>query len=392
MKNKKYNLADNTIGPSDYKVMENFLKARKYLNQSRYTRNFEKKFSKFLSSKYSIFVNSGSSANLLMAQVLLEGNYLKNKVVVLPAVSWSTTVSPFLQLGYKTILCDCDKVNLGLCTDNLEEICKKYNPGLVLIVNVLGHSNNNEKIKKLKKKYKFELIEDNCESLGSKTNKNVLGTTGLASSHSFYYGHHISTIEGGMVSTNDKKFYNLSLAIRSHGWARDVEKKFRLNLEKKYKIDEFKSLFTFYYSGFNIRSTDFNASLGLEQIKKINKISKIREKNYKRYSRNLNSFWCQKSKLKLVSSFGYATFVKNRLEVFRFLRSKKIQSRPLICGNMGQQPFIKRINKYNLNLKNAKFVDQYGIYLPNHTNLSLKDVDFISSQFLKVAKPISFNK
>ena len=391
MKNKKYNLADNTIGPSDYKVMENFLKARKYLNQSKYTRKFEKKFSKFLNSKYSIFVNSGSSANLLMAQVLLEGNYLKNKVVVLPAVSWSTTVSPFLQLGYKIILCDCDKDNLGLCTDDLEKICKRYNPGLVLIVNVLGHSNNNEKIKKLKKKYKFEFIEDNCESLGSKTDKNVLGTTGLASSHSFYYGHHISTIEGGMVSTNDKKFYNLSLAIRSHGWARDLEKKFRLSLEKKYKIDEFKSLFTFYYSGFNIRSTDFNASLGLEQIKKISKISKIREKNYKRYNQNLNSFWCQKSKLKLLSSFGYATFVKNRIEVFRFLRSKKIQSRPLICGNMGQQPFIKKINKYNLNLKNAKFVDRYGIYLPNHANLSLKDVDFISSQFLKVAKPISFD-
>ena len=389
---KNYNLAYNTIGSDDYKVMERFLKNRKYLNQSVYTKNFENKFSKLLGTKNSVFVNSGSSANMLMAQVLLEGNFLKNKTVVLPAVSWSTSVSPFLQLGYKVILCDCDKHNLGLCTHDLEKICKKFNPGLVLIVNVLGHANNYKKIEYLKKKYKFQLIEDNCESLGSGIGKKKLGTLGLASSHSFYYGHHISTIEGGMVSTRDRKFYNLALAIRSHGWARDMEKKFRLNLEKKFKIDEFKSLFTFYYSGFNIRSTDFNACIGIEQIKKIHQIAKIRQKNFLRYKSNLKSFWFQKSDLSILSSFGYATFVKNRLEVYKYLKSKKIQSRPLICGNIGQQPFIKKNIKRVFNLDNAKFVDKYGIYLPNHTNLSLQDIDFISKKFSNIAQPIFFNE
>ncbi len=389
---KNYNLAYNTIGSNDYKVMERFLKKRKYLNQSVYTKNFENKFSKFLGTRNSVFVNSGSSANLLMAQVLLEGSFLKNKTVVLPAVSWSTSVSPFVQLGYKVILCDCDKYNLGLCTYDLEKICKKFNPGLVLIVNVLGHANNYKKIEYLKKKYKFELIEDNCESLGSALGKKKLGTLGLASSHSFYYGHHISTIEGGMISTKDRKFYNLALAIRSHGWARDMEKKFRLNLEKKFKIDEFKSFFTFYYSGFNIRSTDFNACIGIEQIKKIHQIAKIRQKNFLRYKSNLKSFWFQKSDLSILSSFGYATFVKNRLEVYKYLKSKKIQSRPLICGNIGQQPFIKKNIKTFFNLDNAKFVDKYGIYLPNHTNLSLQDIDFISKKFSNIAQPISFNE
>ena len=389
---KNYNLAYNTIGSNDYKVMERFLKKRKYLNQSVYTKNFENKFSKFLGTRNSVFVNSGSSANLLMAQVLLEGNFLKNKNFVLPAVSWSTSVSPFIQLGYKVILCDCDKYNLGLCTYDLEKICKKFNPGLVLIVNVLGHANNYKKIEYLKKKYKFELIEDNCESLGSGIGKKKLGTLGLASSHSFYYGHHISTIEGGMISTKDRKFYNLALAIRSHGWARDMEKKFRLNLEKKFKIYEFKSFFTFYYSGFNIRSTDFNACIGIEQIKKIHQIAKIRQKNFLRYKSNLKSFWFQKSDLSILSSFGYATFVKNRLEVYKYLKSKKIQSRPLICGNIGQQPFIKKNIKRIFNLDNAKFVDKYGIYLPNHTNLSLQDIDFISKKFSNIAQPISFNE
>ena len=204
----------------------------------------------------------------MIAQTLLEGNFLRNKTVVLPAVSWSTTVSPFLQLGYKIILCDCDSSNLGLDISKLEKICKKYNPGLVVVVNVLGHSNDFKNMKKIQKKYKFEIIEDNCESMGSEKNKKKLGNNGLASSHSFYYGHHISTIEGGIVSTNNNKFNNIALAIRSHGWARDVDLKFKRTLEKKFKIDEFKSLYTFYYSGLNIRSTDFNAEIGLNQIKK----------------------------------------------------------------------------------------------------------------------------
>lgn len=387
---KNYKLAHDTIDSEDYINMINFLKKRKFLTQSKVTRKFEQNFSKFLKSKYSIFINSGSSANLLIAQTLLEGNYLKNKIAVLPAVSWSTTVSPYLQLGFKVILCDCDKYDLGICPDKLEKICKKYKPSVVKVVNVLGHSNNFEKIIKLKKKYKFILVEDNCESMGSTQAKKGLGTFGLASSHSFYFGHHISTIEGGMVSTNDKNFYNVALAIRSHGWARDVQKSFKNKLEKKFGVDEFKSLYTFYYSGLNIRSTDFNANIGIRQLKKIKKISRIRHKNFMRYKKNLQNFWFQQSNLKLVSSFGYATFVKNRLEVFKFLKSKKIQTRPLICGNMGQQPFWKNQLTQKHKLPNAEFIDKYGLYLPNHANLSLKDIDFICKKFNLIAKPISF--
>ena len=389
---KTYKLAENTIDNKDYEVLISFLKKRKYLNQSKVTKTFEKKFSHFLGSKFSTFVNSGSSANLLIAQTLLEGNYLKNKVAVLPAVSWSTTVSPYLQLGYKIILCDCNKENLGIDTNHLEKICKKYNPGVLVLVNVLGHSNDYEKILFLKKKYKFQVIEDNCESLGSANRNKKLGTFGLASSHSFYFGHHISTIEGGMVSTKDRKFYNISLAIRSHGWARDMENKFKKKLEKKYKVDEFVSLYTFYYSGLNIRSTDLNATLGLKQLKKISSISKIRHRNFYYYKKKLNKYWFQKSKLNLLSSFGYATFVKNRLEVYKYLKSKKIQSRPLICGNMGQQPFWKKKLTNPDKLSNAKFVHNYGLYLPNHAHINKTDIDHISKCFSQIAKPVFFNK
>ena len=192
-------LAHNTIDQKDYKVLIRFLQKNSYLNQSKVTKKFEKQFSKKINTKYSVFVNSGSSANLLIAQTLLQGNFLKNKIVIVPSVSWSTTVSPFIQLGFKVLLCDCDKKTLGVDIKHLEKLCKKFKPGLLVVVNVLGHSNNFKGIIKLKKRYNFELIEDNCESLGSKTKNKNLGTFGLASSHSFYFGHHISTIEGGMV-------------------------------------------------------------------------------------------------------------------------------------------------------------------------------------------------
>jgi len=387
---KIYKLAHNTIDNKDYDILINFLKKRKYLNQSKVTKLFEKKFSNFLGVKNSAFVNSGSSANLLMAQTLLEGNYLKNKVAILPAVSWSTTASPYLQLGYKVILCDCDTENLGISITHLEQICKKNNPGLLVLVNVLGHGNDSERILHLKRKYNFQIIEDNCESLGSSSNSKKLGTLGLASSHSFYFGHHISTIEGGMVSTNDKRFYNISLGVRAHGWARDMQKAFRKKLEKKFNVNEFEALYTFYYSGFNFRSTDLNATLGIQQLKKINRISKVRHKNFYYYKEKLSKFWCQNSRLDLLSSFGYATFVKNRLEVYKYLKSKKIQCRPLICGNIAQQPFWKKNFFRQKKLVNAPFVHRYGLYLPNHANLNRLDIDYISKCFKRLAKPIFF--
>ena len=133
-----------------------------------------------------------------------------------------------------------------------------------------------------------------------------------------------------------------------------------------------------------------NAALGINQLKKINRISRIRHRNYFHYKKKLNNFWHQRSKLNILSSFGYATFVKNRLEVFKYLRSKKIQSRPLICGNMGQQPFWKKKFVNQTKLENAYFVNKYGIYLPNHASLSFNEINYITKCFIQIAKPISF--
>lgn len=386
---KKYALAQDTISKKEIVSLTKWLLKDNQLTKGRLTIEFEKKFSKFINSKYSIFVNSGSSANLLMLSALLESGRLKNKKAIVAAVSWVTTVTPFMQLNFDIDLCDCDVNNLGVDLDHFEYLCKKKKPSIAMLVNVLGHPNDIYKIKKICKKYDVILLEDSCEALGTKIDKKKIGTHGLSSSFSFYYGHHISTIEGGMVITDDFDLYNIMLSIRSHGWSRDIHKIAKKKLLKEYKVDEFRNLYTFYYSGYNLRSTDLNAFLGLGQLKKLNKICQVRYDNFKAYEKNLPDFWCQKSSSNFISSFAYGTLVKNRMQVYEYLKKFNIETRPLICGNIGRHPFW--VKKYgNCILKNADIVHEFGLYLPNHYNLSRNDIFFISQKFKEIAVPKFF--
>lgn len=373
---KQIKLTDNTISLKDINSLINWLKKNPRLTKGDLTLKFEKIFSKWIKRKYSIFVNSGSSANLLIAQGLIEANMLRNKTILAPAVSWVTTITPFMQMGYKVKLCDCNKSDLGLDINHLEKLCKQYKPSLIILVHVLGHANDMKAIRKICSKYKVKILEDTCEALGTTYEGKNLGTFGIASSFSFYYGHHISTIEGGMLTIDDKKLYNVLLSIRSHGWGRDLENKERKQLEKKYNIDNVRSLYTFYYSGFNLRPTDLNAFLGIEQMKVLTRKIKTRFRNFRLYQKLLSNFWTQNSDAKIVSNFGYAIMVKNRQEVFNYLKKNKIETRPLICGNMGQQPFW--LKKYKRpKLPNAEKIHKHGLYLPNHENLNQKQVKYI---------------
>lgn len=386
---KKYALAQDTISKKEIVSLTKWLLKDNQLTKGRLTIEFEKKFSKFINSKYSIFVNSGSSANLLMLSGLLESGRLKNKKAIVAAVSWVTTVTPFMQLNFDIDLCDCDVNNLGVDLDHFEYLCKKNKPSIAMLVNVLGHPNDIYKIKTICKKYDVILLEDSCEALGTKLDKKKIGTHGLSSSFSFYYGHHISTIEGGMVITDDFDLYNIMLSIRSHGWSRDIHKRAKKKLLQEYKVDEFRDLYTFYYSGYNLRSTDLNAFLGLGQLKKLNKICQVRYDNFKAYEKNLSDFWCQKSSSNFISSFAYGTLVKNRMQVYEYLKKFNIETRPLICGNIGRHPFW--VKKYgNCILKNADIVHEFGLYLPNHYNLSSNDIFFISKKFKEIAVPKFF--
>jgi len=383
----KYKLADDTIDKSEIINLSKWLIKGHKLTQGKNTQIFQNNFSKYLGIRQSIFVNSGSSANLLIAQSLLESKLLKNKVVIAPTLSWATTVTPFLQLGYDVKLCDTNLEDLGLNIQHLENLCKQYRPSVIILVHVLGHANNLKEILRICKKYNIFLIEDTCEALGSTINKKKLGTFGIASSFSFYYGHHISTIEGGMVCTNNKDLANIMKSVKSHGWLREYTKKDHKIIFKKNNISEFQSKFSFFYSGFNIRSTDLNAYLGISQLKKINRISKVREINYNIYKKNLKNFHFLNCNTTKLSNFGFATLVDNREQVYEHLLKKKIECRPIIAGDISNQPFWLKNNKKQ-KFPFANLIDKNGIYLPNHANLSKKDVNYICSEFSKIAKVI----
>ena len=377
-------LAQDTISRDELANLSEWLLGDNRLTKGPLCKQFEEEFAKWQGSKYTIFVNSGSSANLLMAQSLLESGRLKNKKVIAPGVSWCTTVTPFMQLGFDVSLCDCDADDLGLDIEHLEALCEKKNPSIVICVHVLGHPNKMDKIKQIYDKYNAVLLEDSCEALGTVYKGKKCGSIGLAGSFSFYYGHHISTIEGGMVVTDDNELYNIMLSIRSHGWARDVEDKYHDSWSRKYEIDEIRDLYTFYYSGFNLRSTDLNAFLGLSQLKKIDEYAKIRNRNYNLYTKELTDFWCQKSECDFLSHFAYGVLVQNRLEVYKHMIKNGVEVRPLICGNIGLHPFW--IKKYGAqNLKNADIVHNFGLYLPNHAKIGDDEVKYICDKFKEVA-------
>ena len=372
-------LATETIDKNDIKGLIAWLKTYPKLTQGKLTQKFEKKFAKWIGAKYAIFCNSGSSANLLMLSSLLQADIIKkNSKVVVPAICWSTDVAPIFQLNLNPLLCDINLENLSLDLSHLEQIYRTEKPDVLFLVSILGFSSDIKNILKLSKKYNVKIIEDNCESVGSKFNNKKLGNFGLMSSFSTFFGHHFSTIEGGIVTTNDKKIFNILKMLRSHGWDRDLEIKEKKKLRKFWKINDFNALYTFYYSGYNLRSTNLQAFIGLNQLKKLNRFCKIREKNFNYYQKKIiNNYWKIKPiKNSFVSNFGYPIISPFKNEIVKELTKQRIQVRPLISGSMSKQPFFRK----NIKIKPFKAsteVDKFGMYLPNHHDLSFKQIDFI---------------
>ena len=387
---KNINLADNTISQVELESTARWMLAGNRLTKSTVTTNFEFEFAKWVGAKHAVFVNSGSSANLLMIASAIHSGMIQKKVAIAPAVSWVTTVSPLLQMGFDVRLCDCDAEDLGMDLNKLEELCKQDPPSVIILVHVLGHANKMKEITTICEKYGVLLLEDTCEALGSEYSSKKLGTHSTAGSFSFYYGHHISTIEGGMVVTEDSELYQIMLSLRSHGWSRDLSPHKRNSLQKEFEIDDFSNLYTFYYPGFNLRSTDLQAHLGLQQLNRLDSICEVRFKNFERYRDKLSNFYSQKSNSNFLSSFAYGTLVENRLEVYKKLKENNIESRPLICGNIAKHPFWQSKSEDEF-LLNANIVHDYGIYLPNHYNLDSSDIDWVCEVFTSVAVPKFFN-
>lgn len=390
MNHSKIKLADNTIsGPEIARLCE-WMQSGNQLTKGPVTRDFERQFAEFYGVDHALFVNSGSSANLVLAYGLKLTGKLKNNRVVVPAVSWVTTVAPYLQLGFDVVLCDCDPKNLGLNLNHLEKLIRDVDPALVVAVNVLGHANDYAGIKAMLTP-DCVLLEDNCEGFGSRAADIYLGTHGLGSSFSFYYGHHLSTIEGGMVITDDKDLLDVMTSVRSHGWNRDLTPSASMKLRDLCSVDEFRDLYTFYFPGFNLRSTDLQAKLGIGQLEKAEFVVQKRQRLFEHYRANLgHKFFVQESEIDVISSFAFGTLVTDPASVSRHLAENGIESRPLICGNIGRQPFWLAACGASGDLPFADLVHDHGIYLPIHCGLDDSDVEFVCDKFMEVAKEICF--
>ena len=369
-------LVNDTIDNTDIDGLIDWLKTYPRLTKGPLTIELEKKWSKWLGVDNSIFCNSGSSANLLMLWALVEANRIsKNSKIVVPSAAWATDLSPVIQLGMTPILCDINLEDLSVDLEHLESIFKTTKPEVLLLVSVLGLVPDMEKIVELCNKYNVILLEDTCESMGSKFKDKKLGTYGLMSSFSTYFGHHISTIEGGFVSTDDGELYEVLKSIRSHGWDRDANPEYSKYLRNQWKTSDFDALYTFYHSGFNLRSTDLQAFIGLGQIDKLDSICKKRNKNFKIYQKELASLtpfinpWYDC----FISNFAYPVIHENRDMIVKRLQDANIEVRPMICGSMGTQPFyVKQYGKKEL--PNASIIDKYGFYVPNHPGLTKEEI------------------
>lgn len=374
-------LVKDTITKKEINHLIKWLKTYPRLTKGEQTLEFEKQFAKWIGTDYALFINSGSSANLLMVYALKYAGLLPNNKVAVPTLSWATDLAPILQFGIEPVLIDCNLKNLSVDLKHLEKVFKEEKPDAFILVSVLGLSPDMDKIVELCKKYEVLLIEDNCESQGTEHKTQKLGTFGLMSSFSTFFGHTMSTIEGGIITTNDESLYHLLLQLRSHGWDRDLPKHEQQLLRTLYNVDDFEALYTFYVPGFNLRSTDLQAFIGIEQLKTIDKVIKKRNQNFKSYVSKLkNHIWVPTPlKNTYTASFCFPVIAESKEQrdrIIKRLTDHKIECRPLICGSMGTQPFYTE--KYERKeLPNSKKIDECGFYVPNHPYLTKEEIDLV---------------
>jgi CDP-6-deoxy-D-xylo-4-hexulose-3-dehydrase len=375
-------LVSDTINKDDINCLIKWLNQDEIprLTKGDLTWELEEKWAKKIDTKYSIYLNSGSSAILLTLAALQHTNRLKNNKIIIPGLSWATDVSSPMLLGMEPILCDCNLEDLSCDLEHLENLFIVHSPSSFILVSPLGLVPDMERITELCKKYDVILLEDVCESMGSKYNNKYLGSFGFASFFSMYFGHHLSTIEGGFINTDDEDFYYALLMMRSHGWDRDLPKNIQEKLRNENNINEFDSLYTFYLPGFNLRSTDLQAFIGLKSIDKLDEYSEKRNKNFQAYKSLIknNQLNINNKKSNFISNFAYPIVNKNRTNIIKKLIDNNIEVRPLIAGDMSKKPvWVKKYGE--VKLINCRLINEYGFYIPNHQDLTIEQIKFISN-------------
>ena len=364
-----YPLTYSSWGNEEINKIHQVIKSGQY-TYSKKVKEFENLYSKFFKMKYGVMVNSGSSANLIAISSLFykKNNPLKRgDEVIVPAISWSTTYSPLQQYGLKLKFIDVDPKTINIDFMKLKKAITNKTK-LIVAVSILGNPCNLSEIKDLCKRKNIYFMEDNCESLGAKYKNKYTGTFGDINTMSFFYSHHISTIEGGMITTNNEELAELMRSLRSHGWTRDIINKKQFGIKKK----DYEK-YDFILPGYNVRPNEIYAAVGISQLKKLDKFIKIRRKNfllYKNIFEKNKIFDIQKENGKS-SAFSLIFVFKKKFrhlkdKIYADLRKNNIQFR-LITGGCFLKHSAKKYFDYSIykNINNANYIHENGFFLGN---------------------------
>lgn len=363
-----WKLQENVINDSHLDLLVSFIKETKRFTQFTKVAEFEAEFAKWQGCRYSVYVNSGSSANLLLVNSAKEYYGWENgDEVIVPAVTWPTTITPVMQSGLTPVFVDINLSDLSL---DYDKINPKISPKTraIFVAHLLGFPSNIDRLQEIIAGRNIVILEDCCESQGATQNGTKVGNLGVAGTFSFYWGHHMTTVEGGMLCTNNEELYKLFLLKRSHGLAREIPPENHARLKETYKDIDFD--FLFLTDGFNMRNTEFNAVLGLAQIACIDDFIRQRNKNYLAFIAICKEYQNELILLEVpgISSFVLPFLFKNtekKLAFQEIIRAAGIESRPLISGNLLRQPFL---NKYynDADYRNADFIHNNAFYVGNN--------------------------
>lgn len=374
-------LMNNAITKEDVLDLIHFISGTDKYTSGEKVIEFEKKWNDWLGSKYSLFVSSGSTANFLLISSIIERYNLKPKdKVLVPSCTWATTVGPIVQLGLEPVFCDINYYDFSFDISHMEDIKEKNNDiKVVFVTHLLGIPANIEKYKEIFPNSIF--IEDSCESHGATINGNKVGNFSSGSTFSFYYGHHMTTIEGGMVSCSDKELYEIMKMKRSHGMAREASKDTFESYQDKYPDIDKKFLFA--TDGYNFRNTEIAAVLGISQLKRLDENIKKRVDNFNLFVKmlNENKDLFEIPKTKGNSSFCLPFIVKDlklKEKLMVEMNKNGIETRPIMAGNLLEQPFLKNfsLNKENANVE---YIHSNGFYIGNNHIIGSTELEFLSN-------------
>ena len=373
-------------------ALTEFIAEANILSMGEHCKLFESNFAKHQDRNHCCFVNSGSSANLLLIQSLINLGRLRiGDKIAFSSLTWSTNVMPIIQLGLVPIPIDVELDTLNISSKKLEETCKNESIKCLFITNLLGFCSDLDKIEKYCSSNNIILLEDNCESLGSVLKGKKLGNFGLASTTSFFVGHHLSTIEGGSVLTDDKELHDMFMITRAHGWSRNIDSNLQSELLQKHKVDTFYNQYSFYELGYNLRPTEINGFLGNNQLAYLDLMISIRQENYFLYQsaadKNLNILPLNISHMDLVSNFAFPLVFKTKdlaISYREIFKSNEIEIRPIVGGNITQQPFFKKYFGESYRMPNSELIHEQGFYIPNNPELTSSELKTITDTISEV--------